>query len=223
MNTDELASDLKPRRYNSALLFAADGELQGRYDKMHLVPFGEYVPYRDIFPWMKAFSPYDWDYSVTPGREMTHFQLGEYRFGMLICYEDSDPWLARQYVANNGTPPVDFLLNISNDGWFDGTAEHEQHLAICRFRAVEARRSVARAVNMGISAVIDGSGRIVALPGKSWAESKKVASVVTANIPIDRRSSLYARWGDWFPAGCWILIGIALLPAFYSRLGPKLT
>jgi apolipoprotein N-acyltransferase len=85
----------------------------------------------------------------------------DFRFGVIICYEDTNPYLARQYVAPAAGQPVDFLLNISNDGWFDGTSEHEQHLAICRFRAVECRRSVLRSVNMGISAVVDGNGRVL--------------------------------------------------------------
>src|SRR5207249_6450425 len=116
-------------------------------------------------------------------------------FGVMICYEDSDACLARQYNrAGADGPAADFLINISNDGWFDGTSEHEEHLAICRFRAVEARRSVARAVNMGISAVIDGNGSVVVLPGSSWEESKKIEKILKAAIPIDRRASLYARW-----------------------------
>jgi apolipoprotein N-acyltransferase len=132
---------------------------------------------------------------------------------VLICYEDSVAALARQYVRQSPDgPPVDFLINISNDGWFNGTSEHEEHLAVCRFRAVECRRTVVRAVNMGISAVIDGNGAVVALPGPSWAESKKVAGVVVADVPLDNRTSLYARWGDWLPCCCWAVVGLALLP-----------
>ena len=140
----------------------------GRYDKIHCVPFGEYVPLRDAFPWMRAFAPYDLDYSVSPGRSETRFPLDEgtdhaHSFGVAICYEDTDPDRVRPYGGGDGGPPADFLLNISNDGWFDGTSEHDEHLAICRFRAVECRRSVGRAVNMGISAVIDGNGRVLPL------------------------------------------------------------
>jgi apolipoprotein N-acyltransferase len=199
-------------RFNSALLVSDQGKVEGRYDKIHRVPFGEYVPLRDWLPWMNKFAPYDFDYSIRAGDQQTRFALGPYHFGVLICYEDTDPYLARQYGHAEGKgPPVDFLLNISNDGWFDGTSEHEEHLAICRFRAVECRRAVARAVNMGISAVIDPNGRIIALPGASWKESKKVAAVLTATIPIDHRISLYALWGDWLPWGCWLVIGTGLL------------
>jgi apolipoprotein N-acyltransferase len=208
LTAESLGADLQLRRANSAVLIRADGSCAGRYDKMHCVPFGEYVPFRDRLPWLKKFAPYDWDYSVTPGEAMTRFPLGPYHFGVVICYEDTDPYMARQYVRPGSEPPVDFLLNISNDGWFDGTSEHDEHLAICRFRAIECRRCVARAVNMGISAVIDGNGRLVALPAKDWAGSKKVEAILTARVPIDRRASVYGQWGDWLPWGCWVLVGV---------------
>src|SRR5205823_10547080 len=109
--------------------------------KIHRVPFGEYVPLRDVLPFMDRFAPYDFDYSVRKGDKLTRFQMGEHNFGVLICFEDSDPELARAYGRETEDgPAADFLLNISNDGWFNGTAEHEEHLAICRFRAIEARR-----------------------------------------------------------------------------------
>jgi apolipoprotein N-acyltransferase len=176
---------------------------------------------------MSTFTPYSHDYSCRPGEHWARFPLTAadgrtYTFACLICYEDSDPYLARQYVA---TEPVNFLVNISNDGWFDGTEEHEQHLAICKFRAVEARRSVVRAVNMGISGVIDPDGRVVALPKKldadgrptipceSWSASKKVEGVVTAVVPLDERESLYARLGDWVPAACWAVLLVGVVAA----------
>ena len=108
-------------------------------------------------------------------------------------------------------------MNISNDGWFNGTEEHEQHLAICRFRAVEARRSVVRAVNMGISAVIDPSGRVVALPGEGWSASKKVDGIVSAVVPLDTRESWYARLGDWLPASCWGLLVLGHVAGMIQR------
>lgn len=147
--------------YNSALFLNAIGNWGPRYDKIHRIPFGEYVPLEWI-PFMKDLMPYDFDYSITPGANLTRFQAGEHKFGVLICYEDTDPFIARHYGREEEDgPPVDFLVNISNDGWFDGTSEHEQHLAICRFRAIESRRAVARAVNMGVSAIIDPNGRVL--------------------------------------------------------------
>jgi apolipoprotein N-acyltransferase len=202
-------------KYNSAVLLDARGMKLGRYDKMHLVPFGEYVPLGEQLPFMRWFTPYTHDYSCRPGESWTRFAFTAadgrtFTFACLICYEDSDPYLGRQYVA---TQPVDFLVNISNDGWFDGTEEHEQHLAICRFRAIETRRAVVRSVNMGISAVIDSDGRVIALPGETWSKSKKVEGVVSAVVPLDTRESPYARIGDWVPAACWLglLVGLVAL------------
>jgi apolipoprotein N-acyltransferase len=227
-------TEVREVRYNSALLICPEGkngQVVGRYDKVHRVPFGEYVPLQDWFPWMNYFAPYDFDYSVRAGESQTRFPLGPYHFGVLICYEDTDPWLARQYVRRNGEPQADFLVNISNDGWFNGTSEHEEHLAICRFRAIESRRAVVRAVNMGVSAVIDGNGRVrqptwrqprdpeespiwevhqgtdqAELPLAQWGQFKKIAGVLVADVPIDRRISFYALWGDWLPQACWLLI-----------------
>jgi apolipoprotein N-acyltransferase len=111
-------------------------------------------------------------------------------------------------------------VNTSNDGWFDGTEEHEQHLAICRFRAVEARRSVVRAVNMGVSAVIDPDGRVVALPAAdSWARSVKTTGIVRAAVPLDDRGSRYAAWGDWVPAACWLVVAGGWAWGHFRRTG----
>src|SRR5262249_17839266 len=136
LNSTDLYTDRHPPRlrYNSALLIGPGGKKVGRYDKIHRVPFGEFVPLRDVLPFMDRFAPYDYDYSISPGREQTRLPVGAHHFGVLICYEDTDTELARGYVAP-GEQRADFLVNISNDGWFDGTSEHEQHLAICRFRA----------------------------------------------------------------------------------------
>lgn len=234
LNTEILTREgHRLRRYNSAVLVRADREPELRYDKIHRVPFGEYVPLRDWLPFMEKFSPYDFDYSIRPGEGLTRFPLGKYRYGVLICYEDTVSYLAREYALPDGDQPAaDFLLNISNDGWFDGTSEHDQHLAVCRFRAIEARRSVGRSVNMGISAVVDPNGRVLAprtmeevgdarlwevtagapdLPVSRWGEFKKVPGVLVASIPIDNRVSLYARLGDWLPWACWLVIGAGLI------------
>jgi apolipoprotein N-acyltransferase len=249
------------KSYNSAVLFHPGGKYAGRYDKIHRIPWGEYVPLRDSIPAMNAFAPYDHDYSVEKGDQLTRFPLRNYHFGVLICFEDTNMYLARQFVRRHNNyspldvlaqmitlgmyshlpanppnePPVDFLVNISNDGWFDGTEEHEQHLAIGRFRAVECRRSMVRAVNMGISAVIDSNGRVLAptathtvggrisvweinsddgvteLPTSRWHEFKKTPGVLIADVPLDSRSTLYARWGDWLPASCWLVVFLGLL------------
>src|SRR5205085_6225019 len=161
LNTRVYGADGKTLRYNSALLLSPAGEAVARYDKIHLVPFGEYLPLKETLPFVKRFSPYgDTDYTITPGAGQTRLPLPAggrtYHFGVLVCYEDADAALARGLVRHGPEPPADFLVNISNDGWFMGTAEHAEHLAVSRFRAVECRRALVRAVNGGISAVIDG-------------------------------------------------------------------
>ena len=188
---------------------------------MHLVPFGEYVPLKSS--WLQNFTPYKHDYSCTPGTDWTLFEVPAavqpgrvYKFGMLICYEDGDPYLARQYNPSAGRGlDADFLVNISNDGWFTGTEEHEQHLAICRVRAVESRRAIVRAVNTGISAIIDPDGNVVALPvPEDWSKSKVTTAVVRGDVPIGDAPSTYARLGDWVPVACWCFItGVLLWPS----------
>jgi apolipoprotein N-acyltransferase len=209
LNTYQWEADDVEWRYNSALLVDTAGKPVVRYDKIHLVPFGEYVPLEKYFPFMTVFTPYDKPYSCKPGEHWSRFPIAvgdrTYHFACVICYEDTDDTLARQYVRPSADG-VDFIVNISNDGWFDGTAEHEQHLAISRFRAVESRRSIVRAVNMGISAIIDPDGRVVALPGETWAKSKKVSAIVRGPVPIDTRTSLYARLGDWLPILTWAIV-----------------
>lgn len=242
ISTHVLDVNLKERPYNSALLVNSEGQPEARYDKMHRVPWGEFVPFRDWLPFMKWLSPYDFDYSIQQGEQYTRFKLDDYRFGVLICYEDTDPFLARHYVRPEvDGPPVDFLVNISNDGWFNGSSEHEEHLAVSRFRAIECRRAMVRSVNMGISAVIDGNGRVLnvkpaevdgalhvwevsygdgplaALPHAEWGDYKKAAGVMVARVPIDIRYSFYAVAGDWLAGLCWLLIGIATVGVWGYR------
>ncbi len=230
MNTWCLEADGKPHHYNTALFLSANGDVEAKFDKIHRVPFGEYIPMKDWLPFLSVLSPYEGDFSVKPGEKLTRFKINDYHFGVVICYEDTDPFLARRYLEKSADgPPVDFLVNISNDGWFDGSAEHEEHLAVCRFRTIECRRAMVRAVNMGVSAVIDSNGRVLKpvlypgttppvwvvqaerfklpeLPMSEWHEFKKTAGVLKATVPIDHRFSLYATIGDVLPIGCWLAI-----------------
>jgi len=211
-------------KFNAAVLLDPQGQFLASYDKMHLVPFGEYVPLKSS--WLQKFTPYKHDYSCTPGTRWTVFEVPaaaqpgtSFKFGVLICYEDGDPYLARQYNSGSGRGlDVDFLVNISNDGWFTGTEEHEQHLAICRFRAVESRRSVVRAVNTGLSAIIDPDGRVVALPDlANWSKGTATTAIVRGEVPIETRASLYATLGDWVPTLCWAAITAGLVAGRLRR------
>lgn len=227
----------KVRYYNSALLYDADGnQRRPRYDKNHLVPFGELVPFRQakwlgfdlhwLYRWLNKLSPFSRggqvEYSLTPGAELTVFELatptGSYRFGVPICYEDATPYVIRRFVWDGGRRRVDFLVNISNDGWFLHSHELPQHLAICVFRAVENRVGIARAVNTGISAFIDPNGRIysrVRTDGRDFGPG--VVGYDVQRVYLDRRGSFYGRTGDWLAVACLGLAGILWLGAVFER------
>ncbi|HMP01404.1 MAG TPA: apolipoprotein N-acyltransferase, partial [Gemmatales bacterium] len=198
------------RRYNGASLIAPPGQEVARYAKCFCIPFGEYIPFEKTLPFMKWLSPYDSDYSVAAGTQLTLFPFGSTPFAVLICYEDTVPHLGRWFMSG-ATQPA-FFVNISNDGWFKGWEEHEQHFAVARFRAVENRRALARSVNMGVSGIIDGNGRVVTLlPGaRTLSEGKARPGVVVGQVPLDRRSSLYVLLGDWLPVGCWLLVVLGM-------------
>ena len=234
MNATVRGDDLKMRDYNSALLVAPPQKILRRYDKVHRVLFGEYIPFKEWMPFLKLVMPYDGEYGVLSGEGFPPLPVPgtDYRFGVMICFEATDPSIARAYARQG----VDFLVNISNEGWFDGTSEHDEGLAIARFRAVEARRAVLRAVNMGISGVIDANGRVVecvqadasrsawvdggmgrSLPTNEWGKFKKTACVIVTEVPLDSRGSFYARNGDVF---CFSLAGILLLLLVFGRRAP---
>ncbi|MFQ5680559.1 MAG: apolipoprotein N-acyltransferase [Candidatus Omnitrophota bacterium] len=185
------------RFYNSALLFSAAGDVLGRYDKLHLVPFGEYIPLRKRLPFLEAVVPIG-DFS--PGKGYHVFSLPgrqEARFSALICFEDIFPGIARRFVQNRAS----FLLNITNDAWFKDTAEPYQHLAGSVFRAVENRVAVLRAANTGISCLISPQGRIASRVHNRRGKATFVSGQVTAYVPWGPcdAPSIYTKYGDLFP------------------------
>ena len=125
---------------------------------------------------------------------------------MSICFEDTIPHVIREsFTDPDAAAHPDVLLNLSNDGWFHGSSELDMHLAMGVFRAVENRVPLARAVNTGLSALVDGNGEIREFLAK---ECKGVLSVT---VPLDRRTSYYSRWGDWLGLTC-LAISIGLVP-----------
>lgn len=239
-------------RYNSALYYLPDGsQLRRRYDKVHLVPLGEYVPFRNaelwgvnlhpVYRWLNDLSPLSMggtqEYTLTPGAEFTRFELpvGErtYAFGVPICYEDVMPYVARRFVWDGEAKRADFLVNISNDGWFLHSAELEQHLAICTFRAIENRVSVARSVNTGISAFINPIGQVFHPESAAFVDETGrfcipdgaagrmlgpgVKGYAVAAMPLDRRVTLYSQYGDVFAGACLALTCLLWLGAIINR------
>jgi len=219
-------------RYNSAFVYPPNGDRPARYDKIHLVMIGEYVPFRFgplrfIYLWINRIGPFysdDFEYSLSPGDEFKTFEMtardGEkYGFATPICYENVMPYISREFVLDDdGTKRCDFLLNLSNDGWFPHTSELPQHLAASVFRAVENRVGVARAVNTGISCFVDPDGRIhdpVEVGGRTVGPD--VDGFRISNVRVDSRITLYSRYGDWFALTCAILWGLAYLDYVMTR------
>jgi apolipoprotein N-acyltransferase len=185
-----------PRIYNSAILIDPAGGAEqpaARYDKLHLVPFGEYVPAKRLLWLLLPMVPFNT--GISPGREALVLDLGHSRFGVSICFEDAFPELVRRSVASHQRS--DFLVNISNDGWFGDSVELDQHLAMARFRAVETRIGVVRASNTGISAFIAPTGRIQRVLEED-GRRRMVSGILIARVQLDDRRTFYGRHGDLF-------------------------
>lgn len=193
------------RHTNSAILFDKNGQPLADYAKIVCLPFGEYIPLVDYLPFMKYLSPYPVEYTVRPGTELKTFTFANTTFATLICYEDSLPHLTRDFMKQKAPA---FFVNISNDGWFKGTQEHEQHLVTALFRCIETRRAMVRSVNMGVSCIIDSAGRVTQLidGAKTYYEGKNREGVLVGTVPLDSRESFYMKWGDWFPMLAWFTI-----------------
>ncbi|MGW8287112.1 MAG: apolipoprotein N-acyltransferase [Desulfobulbales bacterium] len=142
------------RSYNSAYLFRPDGEIAGRYDKQHLVPFGEYVPFSDYLPLPGPLVENIGNFSS--GKPVSPLSCQDAAIGVLICFESIFPEIARGWTSRG----ANLLVNITNDGWYGRSSAPWQHLSMAVFRAVENRRSLVRSANTGVSAFIDPLGRI---------------------------------------------------------------
>ena len=178
------------------LLFDGSGSVIDRYTKVHLVPFGEYVPWRDELDWISALQQVPID--RTPGERVhTVSSPGLPPFGTPICYENSFPALDRAFV-NAGAR---FLVVTINNASYERTAASRQHLIMSRLRAVEDGRWVVHAAVSGISAIIDPSGRVVAERGLF------VPGVIRHTIRASTARTLYVRFGDWVP---WLSLLFAL-------------
>jgi apolipoprotein N-acyltransferase len=181
---------------NSAILIAPDGRVVTRYDKVNLVPFGEFVPWP--FDFVKRITTEAGDF--TPGRQVIVSPIGGHRLGTFICYESVFPNFVRQFAANG----AEVLFNISNDGYFGKSAARLQHLEIVRMRAAENQRWILRSTNDGITGTIDPAGRVRGtLPLYTEAASR------TGFTYIQSRT-FYTRHGDWFPILCGILSALLL-------------
>jgi apolipoprotein N-acyltransferase len=200
-------SKVNENYYNAAILLSAQGQAVKEYDKVHLVPFGEFFPFRNILTWLTDilgladFTPGK-EYSVFPGlgsgNEKAHFSV-------LICFEDTIGRLARRFVQNG----ANLLVNITNDAWFADSKEPFMHLQASVFRAVENRRGLIRAANTGVSCFIDKNGKIYNYLEHNHKKTFVTASAVES-VSLEQEQTFYTKLGDVFTYFCFgcILWGI---------------
>jgi apolipoprotein N-acyltransferase len=180
----------KANHYNSAYLASPSGQIIGKYDKIHLVPFGEYVPLSDLLSFIGSLGEGIGDFKS--GKEIFNFSLPHGKFGVLICFEIIFPDLCRRFVKQG----AELLVTITNDAWFGKTSAPYQHFSIAAFRAVENRVFVARAANTGITGLIGPTGKIL----KQGAIFKE--ETMTGTIPLMKEKTFYTQYGDVFAYVC---------------------
>lgn len=185
--------------YNSVFHMDGRGVVLGRYDKRHLVPFGEYIPLRSILFFISKLTAGEEDFSTGTGPAL--FRVGGNPVAASVCYEALFPSLLREGVVGGAT----WFVNVTNDSWFGDTVAPHQHLAMARMRCVEFRRPMMRAANAGISAVVDEDGRIVASLGLFRR------GVLLASLRPTTGETVYAKTGEIFGISCSILIVFAFI------------
>jgi apolipoprotein N-acyltransferase len=188
-----------PRFYNSAVFANGMGKIIGTYDKMVLVPFGEYIPFGDTFTWLYSWSPYTSRFS--PGENEEPLQFGRHMISLNICYEDIFPGHIRMLMKGGQYLRIpEAMFNLTDDSWYGNTVEPMEHLALASFRSIEHRRPLVRATNTGISAIVNPVGHIDHYL-RQWTKGKLVGL-----IPMMHGRTVYAVMGDWLGWLCIILL-----------------
>jgi apolipoprotein N-acyltransferase len=194
--------------FNSAALISPSGELTGRYDKIHLVPFGEYVPFKSVLPFMDMITQQVGSFARGQSREP--LEAGGQRLGILICYESVFPDEVRDFARRG----AGVLVNISNDGWYGDSGAWKQHMQQTQMRAVENGRWILVGTNTGVTASVDPYGRIVATTGR------KVRTAVAAPYALLSGTTFYTRHGDLFAYLC-AIISVGALMARFLKTGSQ--
>ncbi len=194
--------------FNSASLISPTGEWTARYDKMHLVPFGEYLPFKNLFWFAGGLTKEVGNF--TAGTTRIPLDAGDEKVGVFICYESIFPDEIRQ-LANSG---AQVLVNASNDGWYGDSGAYAQHLKQARMRAIENDRWLLRDTNTGVTAAIDPYGRVIqTIP-------RKTRAALTANYGLISGTTFYTRHGDWLAFACAIISIVALAISLTPGKGP---
>jgi apolipoprotein N-acyltransferase len=191
--------------FNSASFVTPQGEFVGRYDKMHLVPFGEYVPFQKLFFFAQSLLHEAGTFDS--GGTRTVFAVDGHRYGTFICYESIFADEVRHFAEQG----ADVLINISNDGWYGDTSAPWQHLNMVRMRAIENHRWVLRATNTGVTGSIDPYGRVVE------AAPRHERTSLRAGFGYENDLTFYTKHGDLFAYGCALATAVALGLSLLSR------
>ncbi len=198
----------RPDEFVSASFYLPDGSYAGRYDKMHLVPFGEYTPYKQLF----FFAGHLLDgLNFVPGTQRRLFSVGGRRYGVFVCYESIFGDEVREFALGG----AEVLVNLSDDGWYGDTSAPWEHLDMARMRAIENRRWLLRATNTGLTATIDPEGRVVA------ALSRHVRDAIKVPFGYRQGVTFYTRHGDWLGWLCGIVIVSLLVGEGLQRRFPR--
>ena len=204
----------RQRSFNSSFLLKPDSEDLPRYDKMRLVPFGERSPFPDLLPWLRniqfsggGYIAANWD----SGEQFTVFDVGETRFGSMICFDSVFPQQAFELVRGG----AQFLVVITNDGYFGKTSGPYQHAQLSVFRAIENRRSVVRSANTGVSTFVDPYGRM------SGTTAIFHEAVLTSSVALSASTTFYTRYGNVFGLGCLLVTAVCLVFGWISAKEPS--
>ncbi len=200
---------LNVKEYNSAALISPNGDWTGRYDKVHLVPFGEYLPFPSLFGFAGGLTKEVGEFGR--GASRRPLDAGGRKLGVFICYESVFPDEVRQF-ADNG---AQVFVNISNDGWYGDSGAYAQHLNQTRMRAIENNRWLLNATDTGVTASIDPAGRLVA------KAPRKMRTALLAPYGLTSVTTFYTRHGDWFAYACAIISLGALVARFVFPENPK--
>jgi len=192
--------------YNSAMVFSADGRRVGRYDKIHLVPFGEFIPYKNLLFFARKLTTRVGE--TTRGRERKVFRIGGHHYGVFICYESVFADEVRHFAQLG----AEVLVNISDDGWYGDTSAPWQHLNMARMRAIENRRWILRDTNNGITAAIDPYGRV------RQSIPRHAVDVLPAAYGFRSDLTFYTVHGDVF---AWLCLIFALAVVGWSAGKPR--
>jgi len=197
--TEARCADGNQELLNSALVVDPQGNVVGRYDKIHLVPFGEYVPLKNLLFFADKLTREVGCFGR--GTERKVFDLNGTKVGIVICYESVFPGEVREFAANG----AQVFVNISDDGWYGETSAPYQHLQMTRMRAIENHKWILLTTNNGVTASIDPFGRVVK------KMDRNIRGVLIAPLNPETENTLYSQYGDIF---AWICVVISLLAVF---------